>query len=154
MAGGFGFPFGCAAAVAALIAADLAGATAYPWYALVTLGLVVLATAWCTTARATAGVAVVAWALDDGFILGRAGELTFTPASATAALVLALPLAAGLLARATHWAQPPDPVSTPQSRESTPQSREPTLQAHVSSAQVRESSIQVREFAAPVRRIP
>jgi hypothetical protein len=147
MAGGFGFPFGCAAAVAALIAADLAGATAYPWYALVTLGLVVLATAWCTTACATAGVAVVAWALDDGFILSRAGELTFTPASATAALVLALTLAAGLLARATHWAPPPDPVSTPQSRESTSQS-------HVSSAQVRESSIRAREFAVPVRRIP
>ena len=74
MSGGFGFPFGCVAAVAAVILADLAGATVYPWYALVTLGAVVLATAFRTSLSAAAGVAVVAWALDSGFVLGRAGD--------------------------------------------------------------------------------
>ncbi|MFG1645857.1 hypothetical protein ACGFMK_36735 [Amycolatopsis sp. NPDC049252] len=95
MTGGFGFPFGCAAAVAAVLAAHVAGPS--PWYALVTLGLVVLATARWTTFRAALGVLVVAWALDAGFVLGRFGELTFDAASAWSALILAGALALGLL---------------------------------------------------------
>ncbi|WP_284740962.1 hypothetical protein [Amycolatopsis sp. RTGN1] len=97
MSGGFGFPFGCVAAVVAVIAAALAGPS--PWYALVTLGLVVLAAAFRTSLFAAAGVAVVAWALDSGFVLGRAGELTFSPASAVASLVFAALLAFGFAAR-------------------------------------------------------
>ncbi|MFI5592646.1 hypothetical protein ACIA5G_46890 [Amycolatopsis sp. NPDC051758] len=132
MSGGFGFPVGCAAAVAAVILADLAGATVYPWYALVTLGAVVLATGYRTSFSAAAGVAVVAWALHDGFVLGRAGALAFSPASAAAALVLTTALAAGVVAKAVTRT----PVRIPAPRRPAPTLpvREPTLQ-------VRESSV-------------
>jgi hypothetical protein len=99
MSGGFGFPFGCVAAVVAVLVAELCGATGQPWYALVTLGAVVLLTAFWSSAAAAIGVAAVAWALDSGFVLGRAGELTFSPPAALAALVLFAALAVGLLAR-------------------------------------------------------
>jgi len=132
MSGGFGFPVGCAAAVAAVILADLAGATVYPWYALVTLSAVVLAAAYRTSFSAAAGVAVVAWALHDGFVLGRAGALAFSPASAAAALVLTTALAAGVVAKAVTRT----PVRIPAPRRPAPTLpvREPTLQ-------VRESSV-------------
>src|SRR3954464_2466851 len=84
MTEGFGFPFGCVAAVAAVIVADLAGATGHPWYALVTLGAAVLAFASRSSPLAATGVAVVAWALHTGFVLGRLGELTFDHASGLA----------------------------------------------------------------------
>jgi hypothetical protein len=128
MTGGFGFPFGCVAAVAAVIVADLAGATAHPWYALVTLGAVVALTAFWTSTGAASGVAAIAWALHDGFVLGRFGELTFSPASAAAAVVFAAALLTGAA------------VSTLRSREST--------------LQVRESTLQAREFAGRVLRTP
>ncbi|MEV7044250.1 hypothetical protein [Amycolatopsis sp. NPDC051061] len=99
MSGGFGFPFGCGAAVVAVLVAELCGATGQPWYALVTLGAVVLLTAFWSSVAAAIGVAAVAWALDSGFVLGRAGELTFSPPAALAALVLFAALAVGLLAR-------------------------------------------------------
>ncbi|MBE1502018.1 hypothetical protein H4696_009118 [Amycolatopsis lexingtonensis] len=111
MSGGFGFPFGCGAAVVAVVLADVAGATRFPWYALVTLGLVVLGTAFRSTATAAIGVAAVAWALDSGFVLGRAGELTFDAASAVAAGVLAVAVVAGVLARVR-----PVPVRVPAPR--------------------------------------
>ncbi|MEU4521738.1 hypothetical protein AB0F52_23875 [Amycolatopsis sp. NPDC024027] len=135
----FGFPFGCVAAVAAVIVADLAGATGHPWYALVTLGAVVLSAAYRGSPAAATGVTVVAWALHTGFVLGRLGELTFDAPARLAALVFASALVTGLLARAA--------VSTSQSREST-------LQTRVSSVQVRESSVRVREFAGRVLRAP
>ncbi|WP_206796448.1 hypothetical protein [Amycolatopsis sp. MtRt-6] len=127
----FGFPFGCVAAVAAVIVANLAGATGHPWYALVTLGAVVLFAARRSSFAAATGVAVVAWALDTGFVLGRLGELTFDAPAALAALVLASTLVTGLLTRA---------VSTAQSRVSTLQVRQPT--------------VRVREFAGRVLRVP
>ncbi|MGW4063764.1 hypothetical protein ACWEGE_36135 [Amycolatopsis sp. NPDC004747] len=138
MTDGFGFPFGCVAAVAAVIVADLLGATSHPWYALVTSGAVVLAFAHRSSFAAATGVAVVAWALHTGFVLGRFGELTFDRASGLAALVLASALVAGLVARA---------VSSLQSRVSS-------AQARVSSIPVRESSVRVREFAGRVLRVP
>jgi hypothetical protein len=112
MSGGFGFPFGCVAAVVAVIAAALAGPS--PWYALVTLGLVVLAAAFRTSIVAAAGVAVVAWALDSGFVLGRAGEITFSLAAAVAALVFAALLAFGFAARLIS--RSPVPVRVPAPR--------------------------------------
>ncbi len=139
MTEGFGFPFGCVAAVAALIVADLAGATGHPWYALVTLGSVVLAFAHRSRPLAATGIAVVAWALHTGFVLGRLGSLVFGSASALAAVVLACALLTGALARAA--------VSSLRSRESTSQARE-------SSVQARESSARVREFAGRVLRAP
>ncbi|WP_103337549.1 hypothetical protein [Amycolatopsis sp. CA-126428] len=134
----FGFPFGCVAAVAAVIVADLAGATGHPWYALVTLGAVVLSAAYRSSPVAATGVAAVAWALHTGFVLGRFGELTFDHASTLAALVLAAALVTGTFARA---------VSTSQARVSTSESRVSTLPA-------RESSVRVREFASRTLRLP
>jgi hypothetical protein len=122
-----------------VIVADLAGATGHPWYALVTLGAVVLAFAYRSSPTAATGVAVVAWALHTGFVLGRFGELAFDHASTLAALVLASALVTGTLARAAA---------------STLQVREPTVPARESSIQVRESSVRVREFAGRVLRVP
>ncbi|WP_328603115.1 hypothetical protein OG943_23820 [Amycolatopsis sp. NBC_00345] len=98
--GGLGFPLGGVAVVVATIAADIAGATAHPVYALVTLVLVVLAAAAVTTPAATAGVALVAWAVDTGFVLGRAGQLVFDAATGQAALVLGAAALVGLAAAA------------------------------------------------------
>ncbi|EOD67999.1 hypothetical protein [Amycolatopsis vancoresmycina] len=132
MTDGFGFPFGCAAAVAAVIVADLAGATAHPWYALVPLGAVVLAAAHRSPLTPATGVAVVAWALHTGFVLHRFGELRFDHASALAAAVLATALLTGTLTRTA--------VSSIQVRES--------------SAQVRKSSGRVRKSSGRVLRVP
>ncbi|MDT7799382.1 MAG: hypothetical protein QOI78_2815 [Actinomycetota bacterium] len=112
MTGGFGFPFGCVAAVAAVLAAHVAGPS--PWYALVTLGLVVLATARWTTLPAALGVLVVAWALDAGFVLGHFGELAFDAASAWSALILAGFLALGRLTAVLT--RPGHPVRIPAPR--------------------------------------
>ncbi|WP_410596871.1 hypothetical protein [Amycolatopsis sp. lyj-23] len=159
MAEGFGFPFGSVAAIAAVTAADLAGATAHPWYALVTLGAVVLASAYRTGLVAATGVGVVAWALHVGFVLGRFGELTFGSGSALAALVLASTLVTGALARAASTLQVRKPTlqvrkPTLQVREPTLQVRKPTLQVREPTLQVRESAVQVREFAGRVLRVP
>ncbi|GHG24052.1 MULTISPECIES: hypothetical protein [Amycolatopsis] len=159
MTPGFGFPFGCVAAVAAVIVADLAGATGRPWYALVTLGAVVLAFACRIPLTAAGGVAVVAWALHTGFILGRFGELTFGAPARLAALVLAAALAIGALTRAASTLQVRKPASrsrqpTLQVRKPTLQARHPTLQVRKSSLGVRESSVRVREFAGRVLRVP
>ena len=127
MSGGFGFPFGCVTAVVAVLAADAAGATGHPWYALVTLGVVVLLTAFWSAVPAALGVAVVAWALDSGFVLGRAGELAFSPATAVAALVFAGLVAFGFLARLISRTPEPARIPTPRHPVSTPQSREIAL---------------------------
>ena len=114
MTAGFGFPFGCVAAIAAVIVADLAGATAHPWYALVTLGAVVLKAAFQTSVGTAAGITVVAWALHTGFVLGRFGELAFDHASAAAAIVLTAALATGTLTGLI--ARTPWPVRVPAPR--------------------------------------
>ncbi|MEV6830760.1 hypothetical protein [Amycolatopsis sp. NPDC051102] len=145
MTEGFGFPFGCVAAVAAVSVANLAGAAAHPWYALVTLGAVVTTTAFRGPPPAAAGVTAIAWALHTGFVLGRFGELTFTRPSALAALVLTATLVTGTLTRTVSTLQ--SRVSTLQSRVSPLQTREPTLQA-------REPTLRVREFAGRVLRLP
>lgn len=95
---------GCVGVVAAVIAADLAGATRHPWYSVVLLGLVVLVMAGWTTVPAATGVALVGWALHSGFVLGRAGGLVFDKpaAQAAAALCLAMVLGAVVSAAATR----------------------------------------------------
>ncbi|SEP52756.1 hypothetical protein [Amycolatopsis saalfeldensis] len=98
--GGLGFPLGGAAVVVAAIVTDLGGATAHPVYALVALVLVVLGAAAVTTPAATTGVALVAWAVDSGFVLGREGRLVFDAATGRAALVLAAATVLGLAASA------------------------------------------------------
>lgn len=102
--GGLGFPLGGVAVVVAAIAADLAGATAHPVYALVALALVALGAAAVTTPAAAAGVALVAWAVDSGFVLGRQGQLVFDGASGRVALVLAAATIVGLAASAVFRA--------------------------------------------------
>jgi hypothetical protein len=141
----FGFPFGCVAAAAAVIVADLAGATGHPWYALVTLGAVVLSAAYRSSPAAATGVAAVAWALHTGFVLGRFGELTFDAPARLAALVFASALVTGTLAHA---------VSTSPARVSTSESRESTLQARQPTVGVREPTVRVREFAGRILRVP
>lgn len=89
LAGGFGFPLGCVAVVAAAIGADLAGGTAHPSYAVAAVALVVGAVAVVTTPLAAAGVTAVGWAVLSGFAYGRSGALVFTAATARVAVILA-----------------------------------------------------------------
>jgi len=116
LAGGFGFPIGCVGVVAAVIAADLAGATRYPWYSVVTLGLVVLVMAGWTTVPAATGVALVGWALHSGFVLGRAGHLVFDGAAAQAAVVLGIAMVLGVAVGAMLRYQRPVVVPLPARR--------------------------------------
>lgn len=116
LAGGFGFPIGCVGVVAAVIAADLAGATGHPWYSVIALGLVVLVMAGWTTGPAAAGVALVGWALHSGFVLGRAGHLMFDVPAAQAAAALGAALALGLLAGAVARYQRPVVLTVPARR--------------------------------------
>ncbi|WP_020661259.1 hypothetical protein [Amycolatopsis benzoatilytica] len=100
LAGGFGFPLGCAATVAAAIAADLAGAAAHPGYSAAAVAVVVAAVAVITTPLAAAGVAVVGWAVLSGFDYGRSGDLLFDASTGWVALVLAGALVLGLVSGA------------------------------------------------------
>lgn len=100
LAGGFGFPFGCVAVVTAVIAANLAGATAHPSYAVVAVALAVGAVAVVTTPLASAGVATVGWAVLSGFVYGRSGTLVLTAVTAWVAAILAGTAVFGLLAGA------------------------------------------------------
>ncbi|MFC4086509.1 hypothetical protein [Amycolatopsis samaneae] len=95
--GGFGFPLGCVASVVAVLAAELAGATARPGYALAALVPVILVVAAATSVTAAARTASIAWAVYSGFVLGRAGQLVFDATAGRAALVLGAALGAGLL---------------------------------------------------------
>lgn len=81
---------------AATVLSVAAGATSVPIISLVAMVAVVDASAVVTTVRATLATAVVCWALHTGFVLGRRGELVFTPQSGHAALVLVLCALTGL----------------------------------------------------------
>ena len=120
LAGGFGFPLGCAATVAAAIAGGLAGATAHPGYSVAAVGAVVAAVAVITTPLAAAGVVMVGWAVLSGFDYGRSGDLLFDAATGRVALVLAGALVLGLVsgtvwraARQTGPAAPAGAVPSP-----------------------------------------
>jgi hypothetical protein len=71
------------------------GATTHPLAALLPLVAVVLAIAAVSTPAATVATAAVSWTLHAGFVLGRHGDLAFTPPSIRDAAVLG---AAALLA--------------------------------------------------------
>ncbi|MER6765963.1 MULTISPECIES: hypothetical protein [Amycolatopsis] len=102
LAGGFGFPLGCVAVVTAAIAADLAGATAHPGYAVAAVALAVGAVAVITTPLAVAGLLGVGWAVLSGFAYGRAGDLLFTAATGWVAVILAGAAGFGLVL-GTGW---------------------------------------------------
>ncbi|MYW95946.1 hypothetical protein G3I59_36405 [Amycolatopsis rubida] len=98
LAGGFGFPLGCVAVVAAVIAAKLA--SAHPGYAVVAVALAVGAVAVITTPLAAGGVTAVGWSVLSGFGYGRAGTLVFTAATGWVAVILAGAAGFGLVAGA------------------------------------------------------
>ncbi|MGW4400593.1 hypothetical protein ACWEHA_35325 [Amycolatopsis nivea] len=107
LAGGFGFPLGCVAVVAAVIAAKLA--PAHPGYAVAAVALAAGAVAVVTTPLATAGAATVGWAVLSGFVYGRAGALVFTAATGWVAVILAGAAGFGLVAGAGWRAVRRDP---------------------------------------------
>lgn len=88
MSGRLGYPLGFAGAIAVTLVAVAAHGTDHPQWTLTALAGTSAAVATVTTARATLATAAVAWALHAGFVLGRRGELVYTPASAAAAAVL------------------------------------------------------------------
>ncbi|WP_157367960.1 hypothetical protein [Alloactinosynnema sp. L-07] len=99
--GGFGFPLGIVAEVAATMLVVAAGATAHPGLSTVAMVVVIDVMVFVTTTRATMGVAVVCWCLHAGFVLGRHGELAFTGQSGRDALLIALNTFGVLLLAAT-----------------------------------------------------
>jgi hypothetical protein len=93
---GFGFPLGFCGAVAAALAAVAAGATGHHAYSLLALAAVVAVVAAKASLRAAFGTAAVAWGLQAGFVIGRAGQVVFDAESARdAAVFLGAGLAAG-----------------------------------------------------------
>lgn len=107
LAGGFGFPLGCVAVVAAAIAAKLA--PAHPGYAVAAVALAVGAVAVITTPLAAGGAAIVGWAVLSGFVYSRAGTLVFTAATGWVAVILAGAAGFGLAAGAGWRAVRRDP---------------------------------------------
>lgn len=87
---GFGFPLGLVVGILVTAAAIAAGATSHPAESLIALTVAVAVVSAITTAGAALGTALVCWALDSGFVLGRQGDLVFTGAALQAAAVLVL----------------------------------------------------------------
>jgi hypothetical protein len=94
--GGFGFPLGFTVAIAVTVVAVAAGATGHPDWSVAALAVAVAGVAAVTTLAASAGTAVLCWCLQDGFVLGRGGDLVFTAGSARAGVILALTAAAAV----------------------------------------------------------
>jgi hypothetical protein len=86
--GGFGFPLGFVVGIVAVVIAVAAGAAGHPGLSVSLLASVVAGLSAVTTPSAGLATAAVCWFLHDGFVLGRRGELVFTPQSAQAAVVL------------------------------------------------------------------
>lgn len=86
--GAFGFPLGFVAAIGATLIAVAAGATGHPVRSVVVLAVAVAGVSAVTTLRAAVASAVIGWALHDGFVLGRQGDLVFTAGAGVAAAVL------------------------------------------------------------------
>ncbi|HJQ47529.1 MAG TPA: hypothetical protein VJ870_14620 [Amycolatopsis sp.] len=86
--GGFALPLGFTAGIAATTLAVATGATAHPAWSLTLLAVTVAGVAAFTSTAAAVGTAVLCWGLDDGFVLGRYGDLVATPRSAMVAAVL------------------------------------------------------------------
>jgi hypothetical protein len=76
--------------IVATVSSVAIGAAVQPIMSLIAMVAVVDAMALLTTVRAALATAVVCWCLHSGFVLGRHGELVFTPQSGHDALVLLL----------------------------------------------------------------
>ncbi|GAA5162186.1 hypothetical protein GCM10023214_28440 [Amycolatopsis dongchuanensis] len=111
MPGGSGFPVGFVLVVVVATASVAAGATRHPLESLVALAVAAGVVAAVADPAPAFGTAVFGWYVYDGFVLGRRGELVFTPDSATAAVVLASAVAAvvgwGLVREVVAGSTPP-----------------------------------------------
>ena len=101
MPGGFGFPVGVVLGVTATAVAVALGAPSQPILSVIALVVVVDITAMTTTVGATVATTAVCWCLHAGFVLGRHGELAFTPQSRSDAVVFFLCALAGLALAST-----------------------------------------------------
>jgi hypothetical protein len=112
--GGFGFPLGFAGAATTTVVTIGAGAAEHHVYSLAALAVVLAAVSAVTSTPAAFGSAAVAWALHDGFVIGRQGQLVFTAEAARAAAVLgtialtAVALGAAVRALRAVWADARD----------------------------------------------
>ncbi|WP_236792720.1 hypothetical protein [Amycolatopsis sp. GM8] len=86
--GGYGLPLGFVAGIVVTLVAVAAGVTAHPDWSVAVLTVTVAGVAAVTTPAAALGTVVICWCLHDGFVLGRHGNLVFTPASGLAAVIL------------------------------------------------------------------
>lgn len=101
--GGLGFPLGFLLAIVVTFVAIAAGATTHPQWTVAALAATGAVVACLSTFRATLATAAVCWALHSGFVLGRLGDLVFTPQAARDAVVLcAVATIAFLLATAVR----------------------------------------------------
>jgi mannose/fructose/N-acetylgalactosamine-specific phosphotransferase system component IIC len=88
VSGWIGYPLGFLATVVVTIGAVAVQGTAHPDWVLGGLAVTVALVSAVTVLRAALATASVAWALQAGFVLGRHGELVFTPRSLVAMVVL------------------------------------------------------------------
>ena len=101
-----------ASAIVVTAVAVAAGATHHPVAALLPLLMLTAAVSMWTSWVGALATAWICWALDSGFVLGREAQLTFSPGSQQAALLLvAVALAGGLGGHAVrHSRTRPRPV--------------------------------------------
>ncbi|HYA53853.1 MAG TPA: hypothetical protein VEG33_22100 [Streptosporangiaceae bacterium] len=88
------------AAVTAVVA--LAGGTRHPAAALAAYGLLAAVVAASTRPAAAAGVALIAWMFDNGFIVGRHAELSWHGAADARRLAILLAAAAAAAMLGSH----------------------------------------------------
>jgi hypothetical protein len=100
------------AAVTAVVA--LAGGTRHPAAALVAYGLLTAVVAASTRPTAAAGVALIAWMFDNGFIVGRHADLSWHGAADARRLAILLAAAAAAAVLGSHIRRANErPVPTP-----------------------------------------
>lgn len=117
VSGHIGYPLGFAATVTVTIVAVAAHGTAHPDGTLAALAVTVAAVAAVTALPAGLATAVVAWALQSGFVLGRHGDLVFTrPAGIAAAVLCAAAVLAYVVSLAVRYARRTAPVVIPAPR--------------------------------------
>lgn len=82
-------------AIVVTASAVAVGATRHPAAALLALAVLTAAVSMWTTCAGAVATAWICWALESGFVVGRQAQLSFSPLSQQALLLL---LAVGLLA--------------------------------------------------------
>lgn len=100
--GWIGYPVGFLAAIVVTAAAIAAHGTAHPAWTVTALAVTTLVIATLATLRASLLTAVFCWALYDGFVLGREGQLALSADALPAALVLVAVAVAGVPVRLAY----------------------------------------------------